>query len=980
MPFADGTRIGRYVVQSLLGSGGMGEVYLAHDPKLERLVALKILPENTPANSRAAHRFAKEARAACSLSHPNVAHIYEVEESDGVNFIALEYIQGETLRARLRRGRIGLRETLDLALQVSSALAAAHERGIIHRDVKPENIMVVGEDHIKLLDFGLAKMTDVAPYNAGHNNSTVSQVYSQPGVPMGTVSYMSPEQARGAEVDARTDIWSLGVVLYEMIAGRPPFEGASGSDIIAAILNQPPLPLTRFSREVTEAVEWVVMKALSKDRAERYETAREMHTDFRRLKRRLDAEESGDWPLASNGGSGSVSSPGAPGTQKPASAGDLAAAQSQSSVRSMSSAEYIVSTLQQHRKILITALALSAIAVATAAYLWTQSRAGTRAEQPQNPALSRITFERGLQGSPTWSPDGRLIAFSSDQDGNFDIWVKSVGGGDAQRITDSKEHDWQPNWSPDGELIVFRSERDGGGLFIMHAPFGKPVRKISPFGYAPKWAPDGQSILFLRQGMRLYERPRAYVIDRDGTTPPREVLVSPSGDEGGVRQGALAWHPDSRRVSFWGEDRTFYTVPIEGGAPVKSEISEKVARRIQEDGVSWGPFQWAPSSDALYLEGRSHGVLNLWRVGVDPATLEWVSGPERVTTSDGQDTEIAISRDGRRLAFTKKNQGTSLWSIPFNANEGQVKAEGQAITPKDVEAWFPDISPDGKKLVYSVFRQGRTKHEIWERSLLNSEERRLTEVEGAVLFNPRWGPDSTLIAYSRHALYNTPQGKKRGGSVVLLDSATGAERPLASSPRAGDEPWRDYTYDWSRDGRWVVVSSDRGSPERWYIAMLPADGSPNAEARMRKVRSEPDANLWAPRLSPDGRWVCFLKQDPNETASSVLYVAPASGEGEATRITDEGAWVDKPRWSPDGRTLYFISNLNSYFLNVYGVAFDPEQGRPVGEPFRVTNLTSPAKMIAPTLSLLEISLNKNLLVLPITEATGNIWMLEGIKP
>ncbi|HEY0099681.1 MAG TPA: protein kinase [Pyrinomonadaceae bacterium] len=983
MPFANGTRIGRYVIQSLLGSGGMGEVYLARDLKLERSVALKVLHAVAQADPRAVQRFFKEARAASALSHPNVAYIYEVEEAEGVNFIALEYVQGETLRARLRKSRMSLSDALDVALQVCGALAAAHERGIVHRDIKPENIMVTGEGHVKVLDFGLAKVSEATPHEEEPNNSTVSRAFSEPGVMMGTVAYMSPEQARGLTMDARTDIWSLGVVFHEMIAGRTPFEGASNSDIIAAILHQPPLPLARFSREVTEAVEWVALKALAKDRAERYETAREMHIDLRRLKRRLETGAEGERTSLEALNSGGASVPGGSWPPQRASSTESspkdAPPASPSSTHSMSSAEYIVSTLHRHRKVSVAAILCFVAAATLGVYLLTAARTAAPAAPPQRLILNRLTFEQGLQGSPTWSPDGQFIAYSSDRDGNFDIWVKSASSGDPLRITDSPEHDWQPNWSPDGTLIVFRSERDGGGLYFTSAPFGKRVRKISSFGYNPRWSPDGSRILFLRQGMRLNDRPRVYVLDKDGASAPHEVLTSPMGDERGVRRGALAWHPDSRRVSYWGEDRAFYTIPIEGGTPVKSEVSEEVAARMRKAAIDWGAFQWSPSGASLYLEGRSNGVLNLWRIQVDPKSMQWTGGPERLTTSDGQDTEIALARDGRKLAYTKKSQGTSLWLLPFDARRGLVKGEGHPVTPKDVEAWFPDISPDGRKLVYSVIRQGQTKHEIWEKSLVNSEQRLLSEVEGAVPFNPRWSPDSTRIAYSRHELI-PPRRIKRGGSVVILDSASGAEQTMASHPPAGEaSPWRDYNYDWSPDGQWVLVSSDRGSPERWYIAMLPLDGAPNAELKLRKVLEEANVNLWTPRFSPDGRWITFLKQDPNETASSVLYVAPASG-GAPVRVTDEKAWADKPRWSPDGRTLYFIYNQNSYFLNVYGIRFDPEQGRTVGEPFRVTNLGSPARMVAASLSYLEISLNRDFLVLPITETNGNIWVLEDLIP
>jgi len=290
MPIPPGTRFGRYEVRAPLGAGGMGEVYLAQDVQLGRKVALKLLPADLMQNIDRLRRFEQEARAASALNHPNILTIFEVGRTEEIHFIATEFIDGKTLRQHLAHAPLSVSEVLDIAIQVASALTAAHEAGIIHRDIKPENIMLREDGIVKVLDFGLAKLTESQTVAADTSAPTVPKAQTEPGVVMGTVQYMSPEQARGLTVDARTDIWSLGVLIYEMLAHRTPFEGATRSDIVAAILNKEPSPLARYAPEAPAELERIVTKALAKEKNERYQTVRDLAIDLRRLKQRLDVE------------------------------------------------------------------------------------------------------------------------------------------------------------------------------------------------------------------------------------------------------------------------------------------------------------------------------------------------------------------------------------------------------------------------------------------------------------------------------------------------------------------------------------------------------------------------------------------------------------------------------------------------------------------------------------------------------------------
>jgi serine/threonine protein kinase/Flp pilus assembly protein TadD len=357
MTLAPGTRLGRYEIRSKIGAGGMGEVYLAQDTKLDRKVALKILPAEVAAHPDRMKRFVQEAKTASALNHPNIITIYEIEDIDSVNFIATEFIDGETLRQHMNLKHVKIAEALDLSVQIASALSAAHAAGIIHRDIKPENIIRRHDGIVKVVDFGLAKLSEKTDTGEVDTEAaTKALVQTEPGVVMGTVAYMSPEQARGMAVDARTDIFSLGVVIYEMVAGRAPFGGATKSDLMVALLERDPPPLARFAPEAPAELERLVMKTLAKDRDERYQTAKDLLIDLKRLKQKLVVDAAIERSSAPDvkGADGESKPHGGPA---PLSTAPRAAAQTAfEDSRATSSAEYLVSGIRQHK--LAAAIAL----------------------------------------------------------------------------------------------------------------------------------------------------------------------------------------------------------------------------------------------------------------------------------------------------------------------------------------------------------------------------------------------------------------------------------------------------------------------------------------------------------------------------------------------------------------------------------------------------------------------------------------------
>jgi eukaryotic-like serine/threonine-protein kinase len=375
MAIAAGTRLGHYEVVAPIGAGGMGEVYAARDTRLGRRVALKLLSADVTRNENRVRRFQQEARSASALNHPNIITIYEIDQIEGAHFIATEFIEGETLRQRMQRGPMTLGEVLEVAIQVATALAAAHAAAIMHRDIKPENIMLRPDGYVKVLDFGLAKLTERPnsqdPDVADPDAKTQSAVHTDPGTVMGTVSYMSPEQARGNKVDSRTDIFSLGVVMYEMVAGRVPFDGSSIGEVIASILQRRPMPLVRYTSEVNPEMERIVSKALGKQVDERYQTVKDLLIDLKRLKRQIEIEielehsSHGHTLLRDSGGQ-------APAVSR---ASGAKTEELTKDFRSQSSAEYILTEIKRHKKSAVfTLAALVFVAAGFWAYLSGKSK------------------------------------------------------------------------------------------------------------------------------------------------------------------------------------------------------------------------------------------------------------------------------------------------------------------------------------------------------------------------------------------------------------------------------------------------------------------------------------------------------------------------------------------------------------------------------------------------------------------------------
>ena len=602
---------------------------------------------------------------------------------------------------------------------------------------------------------------------------------------------------------------------------------------------------------------------------------------------------------------------------------------------------------------------------------------GGLAPPPVQRALTRLTFEEGLQTGATWSPDGRFIAYASDRGGKFDIWVQQVSGGDPIQITKGPGQNWQPDWSPDGKYIAYRSEEGDGGIYVTTALGGVGLeRKIAPFGYYPQWSPDSSQVLFRTHFTAIGYSNRFYVAPLDGS-PPREVLAEFIAQHN-LWGTSSVWHPDGRRITVWvgsaSATPAFWTVPIAGGPGIELDISPAVQKELAQAageaiaGQQLGEysFSWSPSGDAIYFERAYRGAKNIWKLTVDPGTMRG-DRIERLTTGPGPDGALAVSPDGKRLAFTARSQRVQTWLFPFDAKAGQIKGEGKALTSGRTSL-DPSLSRDGTKVAYLVIHGesygpsfGDVRNEVWVKSLLDGSEAPVISGDNYSRWSAQWSPDGKQLVYERRNLTTNQR------QLMLWSTQSREEEPLTG-------PGKDLgvVNDWSGDGKWLLTL-DTDLHGLWLV---PFPSSPHADAVAQKIASDPRYQLYQPHISPDDRWVVFeaIANSPNPESS--LYVVPASG-GPWTRITDGQHWDDKPRWSPDGRTIYFVSGPGGFF-NVWGIRFDSAAGKPVGQPFQITKFDSSRLMIPRFIPPVGLSLIQDKLALTMAQESGNIWILDNV--
>lgn len=734
-----GRQIRHYAIERLLGSGGMGAVYLARDLRLKRRVALKLLPPHVALHDVRIHRFRREAWAGSALNHPNIVTVHEIGQEDGLYFIVTELVDGQTIEARIGAGHdrqpLAWSEIVDISLQAADALDAAHALGIVHRDIKSSNIMLTRRGQVKILDFGLAKFRDE------HEDRLVvtsSGMHTQSGAIMGTVPFMSPEQSRGEEVDHRTDLFSFGVVMYQMACGRLPFAGASTLDTLEQIRNGDPEPVSRLNPRLPAELEGCITRCLAKERERRYQSARELWNDLRAL---------------------AVSGTGGP--QYPATASRLR----RWAWSGAAAGGVLAGTLA------------SILAVKTYQAAPGSARAADAAPalgQVRPARFTQLTHQAGEELYPSLAPDGGSFVYASPAAGNWDIYHQRIGGSGAVNLTaDSTQNDLEPAISPDGQWIAFRSERDGGGIFLMDAS-GESVRLLSAIGANPTWSPDGRELAYATQQTRFPEgRQPGEIWTVNIVTGEQRLLAA-------VDASQPTWSPHGHRIAYWGvhqgsSRRDIWTVPTTGGPPMAV---------TDDEFLDWNPV-WSPDGKQLYFASDRGGSMNLWRVAMDEVTGHVLGAPEPVTTPSPYAAHISFARDGKRIAYAHVLSRSNLQRVAFDPDSGTLAGEPVWITQGSILMSNPDVSPDGEWLVVTTADEASREDLIIMRADGTSQRRLTDDIHKDRA--PRWSPDGQRIAF-----YSDRSGKYE---IWSIDPNGAALRQLTHTSG------RDvYSPVWSPDG------------------------------------------------------------------------------------------------------------------------------------------------------------------------------------
>ena len=863
MTLASGSRLGPYEIVSPLGAGGMGEVYRASDARLGREVAVKVLPPRLAEDADALARFEREARAVAALSHPNILAIHDFGKEGSVVYAVTELLEGETLRERLSSGALAPRRVTEYALAIAHGLAAAHGKGIVHRDLKPDNIFLTRDGRVKILDFGLAK-TAGPPGSREDTHSPTLAMATEPGMIMGTVGYMSPEQVRGLPVDARSDIFSFGAVLYEMLAGKRAFQRDTAAETMTAILKEDPPEVAASNPNLSPALDRIVRHCLEKSPEQRFESARDLAFSLEAISDRSVTSKT-PFPAAS-------------------------------------------------RKAPIQAIAAGIAIAAVAGLLGAWIGRGKPSEPP---AIHSLTYS-GKDHSPAVSPDGRTIAFCSERDGRPRIWLKQLAGGAEAAVTAGADD--FPRFSPDGASILFiRTNENGSSVYQIPTVGGEP-RRLVDNAFEADWSPDGRRIAFCRNrtvngriGVDLD------IVDSEGNGEKPLARL-----ENFIIAGPR-FSPDGRSIAVsraaGNNPGSMYVVPLDGGKPSTLDPSRRLGQvMIPAFTGRRGEVLYGQVDSTIGFFAGSASRLLLQRIGSrDSRTLAWIpgfsnrveiSGPGTVvaesatsrgnlqevtlsssreaggarwlTRGNSNDRQPSFSPDGEWMAFSSDRSGNlDIWAM--SSKTGAI----HPVTHDAAQDWDPCFSRDGKTLAWSSNRGGH--FEIWAAAADGSGARQVTQ-DGGDAENPTLSPDGNWMVY---ASYNPA---KLGIWKIRLD---GTE---ASRLVSGSYVWGEI----SPDGQYVATSeslSDQTAPLNVEVFRF-ADGKPTSfKARVQNRYGAAGRSRWM----PDGKSLAFIGVDENGSSGIYMQKFDPDHDTTATRRKLAGFDPEIPTEtfgiSPDGEHL-----------------------------------------------------------------------------
>ena len=854
---------GHYQIVSRIGKGGMGAVYLANDTVLDRKVALKVLLPEVAQDKERIRRFIQEAKAVSALNHPNILTIFEIGEAHGTHYLVTELIDGDTLRDLIREGNIDVKRTIDVGIQTAAALGAAHRTGIIHRDIKPENVMVREDGLVKVLDFGLAKLAPTTEH-ADSDAATLEHYLTGPGVVVGTAAYMSPEQARGLEIDNRTDMFSLGTVMYELVTRRHPFPGQSNADVVSSILREDPAPVTNYAPHFPKQLEHIIEKLLRKDRDQRYQNIKDLQLDLEDLRDEIRFESKSS-------------------ESKQARVTEVIEKPHSESFRSAFTSSIVV----KPRFTFLHAILFSGLAIGVFVAFWMLwPRFFPPPLEPGTyPTIEIANWSSAageLSTAASFSPDGTMIAYTSTRSGSANIWVTQTASQNSLQVTNDQSSNTDPIWSPKGDEIAFFSSRprqpgSANVLGIWRVPaLGGAPRLI---GVVPKGNPE----------LRHWTNSGTIYFQLDGN------LYTLDAGNGEVKQitsfelNSLRWvdiSSDGTQIAYLKRTQDTWSISI-------SNIDTSNAVEVASGTGEVGSLVWSRNNERIYYSAKVGGVLQVFRSERAPNTSI------RITSAETDCTVEDASPDGRSIIIGSAKEESNLWRI--SVADGK---EIPLVKDLDKKLW-PSTAPDDKRVTYQSARTMINGDKLFESSIMvkdmsvSGDAGRPREIAQNG-FLPTWSANGEKIAFLRRA--------EKDASLVVIDADGGAEaRTVATGiPYFGYSvspynPMYPHAFAWSPDNTSIVYTSKKsGASNLWMSDLAKESDQPLTN------NSDTQTEYYSPFWSADGKWIAFLfrtKGGQTDTASvrgiGILDIAT----GQVRLVHETRSVVRLQGWISDGKQL-----------------------------------------------------------------------------